>query len=187
MEFNAVYCGWNRDNKIVNPKLEGDLSFELLSGKQLIYTNTIMMWKSIAIDIGGWDERFKRNQEAVFLLKYFECGNKIGVVSKELVQFDISDRSNALNSKGNEEQFNFYLAEHEKNIIKCENYIKDAKKIIYSYRYRGVLLAYLLDKNISGAIRIYIKMMKYIPIRFNKDLFIYIYKKVRKMELYDVN
>lgn len=184
-EYDAVYCGWSRENKLTIPKKEGDLSFELLSGMNLIYTNTIMMWKEAAINCGGWDERFKRNQEAVFLLRFFNKGYKIGVVSEALVEFDISDRSNALNSKGNEEQFELYLNEHNDIIEKLDNKKSNARDIIFSLRYRGILLSYLKEKNMKDAIRIYLKMVRMLPIRFNRDLFIYFFKRILKQELYN--
>ena len=98
-DYKAVYCGWHRNGKIVIPKRKGNLGFELLSGDSLIYTNTIMMWKNIAEKIGGWDERFKRNQEAAFLLRYFKYGFSIGVIEECLVEFDTSDRRNQLDSE----------------------------------------------------------------------------------------
>ena len=109
-EFRAVYCGWDRDNRKIIPTKEGDLSFEILSGRNIIITNTIMMWRSDAIACGGWDEELRRHQEAGFLLRYFAYGGKIGVVSRILTEFDISDRSNAApNSAAFEKNQLFYL------------------------------------------------------------------------------
>ena len=68
-QFDAVYCGCERDGKVFRPYKEGDLSFEILSGVDIIYTNTILIKRESAIACGGWDERFCRNQEAVFLLR----------------------------------------------------------------------------------------------------------------------
>lgn len=183
-KFNGVYCGWDRAGKVVLPTKEGDLSYELLSGTNLIYTNTIMMWKKCAIDCKGWDERFKRNQEAVFLLRFFNNGYKIGVVSECLVGFDISDRSNVLAPKKNEEQFVFYLNQHKNLIDKLENESKGTRKKIYSYRYRGILLYYLKERDVLGAIKVYLKMVIRMPITFNKDIVKYIYSRIRKLELY---
>lgn len=185
-KFNGVYCGWDRAGKVVLPKKEGDLSYELLSGTNLIYTNTIMMWKKCAINCKGWDERFKRNQEAAFLLRFFSNGYKIGVVSECLVGFDISDRSNVLDPKKNEEQFVFYLNQHKNLIDKLENESKGIKKSIYSYRYRGILLYYLKERDVLGAIKVYLKMLIRMPITFNKDIVKYIYSRIRKLELYEV-
>lgn len=178
-EYDAVYCGWTRNNQDIIPTKVGDLTFELLSGINIIFTNTIMVKKSAALQIGGWDERFRRNQEAAFLLRYFYYGYKIGVVSEILVEFDTTDRSNASNPKKNEEDFNFFLEIHKDNISRVEKIHKNAKQIIYSYRYRGVLLKYLKDKDYKGAIKLYFKMIKIMPLRFNKDLIEYISKRIK--------
>lgn len=175
-QFNAVYCGWKREGKEFTPQVEGDLSFELLNGEALIYTNSIMMWKAAAIKCGGWDEEFKRNQEAVFLLRFFNAGYKIGAVKKVLLEFDISDRSNQLSPIKNHEQMDLYLAKNQYIIEKIK--IKNAKKIIYSYRYRGVLLYYIKKGEIINAIKLYFKMIVYIPIRFNNDLLKYFIKMI---------
>lgn len=184
-EYKAVYCGWNRNGKTTIPKRTGNLAFELLSGDSLIYTNTIMMWKDIAEKIGGWDERFKRNQEAVFLLRYFKSGYSIGVIDECLVEFDTSDRRNQLDSKKNEEQFEFYLSEHEDIIKKISKIDKNARKKIYSKRYRGILLYHLRAKNITDSFKVYIKMIKYIPIMFNKDIIVYVYYRLINKDICD--
>ena len=184
-QYKAVYCGWNRNGKTTIPKRTGNLAFELLSGDSLIYTNTIMIWKDIAEKIDGWDARFKRNQEAVFLLRYFKSGYSIGVIQESLVQFDTSDRRNQLYSKKYEEQFEFYLMEHEDMIKKISEFDKNARKKIYSKRYRDILLRHLKSKNISGAFKVYIKMLKYIPIMFNKDIIVYIYYRLSNKDVCD--
>lgn len=184
-KYKAVYCGWNRNGKTTIPKRTGNLAFELLSGDSLIYTNTIMMWKDIAEKIGGWDERFKRNQEAVFLLRYFKSGYSIGVIDECLVEFDTSDRRNQLDSKKNEEQFEFYLSEHEDIIKKISKIDKNARKKIYSKRYRGILLYHLRAKNITDSFKVYIKMIKYIPIMFNKDIIVYVYYRLINKDICD--
>src|SRR5699024_1562889 len=83
--FDAVYCGWYRKGIFETPLVEGDLTYEILSGDMLIRTNTIMMNRDVSLEIGGWDERYTRNQEAVYLIKYFNSGYKIGSVDKVLV------------------------------------------------------------------------------------------------------
>ena len=176
-QYQGVYCGWLREGEECIPNFEGNISFELLSGEALIYTNSIMIWKKYILDIDGWDEKFVRYQEAAFLLRFFKSGFKMGVVKKVLFEFDISDRSNALNSRRNEDIVTFYLAEH-KSII--EKFPLKQQKIIYSWRYRGVMLSYLKNLQFYEAFRIYIKMMSLIPIRFNYDLIRYFFRRVRK-------
>mgnify|MGYP000996680762 CR=1 FL=1 len=183
-EFNAVYCGWNRDNKEVIPTISGDLTFEILSGVSLVYTNVIMMKREVALSFGGWDESFRRNQEAAFLLRYFKCGHKIGVVSKVLVDFDTSDRSNSSNPQQNEKDFDYFLLTHKEQIENCASKTPLMKSIIYSYRYRGVLLSYIKNKDLVGAIRLYIKMIKKYPVRYNADIIKYFIRRLQKKDVF---
>lgn len=173
-QYRAVYCGWDRDGRKILPNLEGDLSFELLSGRNIIITNTIMMWRADALACGGWDERLKRHQEAGFLLRYFACGGKIGVVSRILTEFDVSDRSNAAtNSEAFELYQLAYLDYYKDRIEACEAQRKGAGKDIYSYRYRGILLSHIKGRNYGAALRIYGQMLQWMPVKFNIDLFSY--------------
>lgn len=177
-EFHAVYCGWDRDG-CVTPNKIGDLSFELLSGTNLIYTNVIMMWREDAIKCGGWDETFMRHQEAAFMLRYFQIGEKIGVVKEVLVKFDTSDRSNVANPQKNEDQMNHYLSSYKERILYCEKKRPGAAKDIYSFRYRGVFLNYILAKDYLNAIKLYIRMIKNMPIKFNVDLVHYTVERIK--------
>ena len=180
-EYRAVYCGWDRDGKKFNSGDEGDLSFHILSGAQLVYTNVIMMWREDALACGGWDETFKRHQEAAFLLRYFRYGGRIGYVPEILVEFDVSDRSNAAsNSDVFEEHTRFYLNSYPDMIDACDMVRKGAKKDIISYRNRSILLNHIKYKNIKSALRVYFSMMGRMPLKFNADLLRYVVKRVKR-------
>jgi len=180
-EHRAVYCGWDRDNKQFNSGKEGNLSFEILTGRQLVYTNVIMMWRKDAIDCGGWDVTFKRHQEAAFLLRYFRNGGTIGYVPEILVEFDVSDRGNAAsNSLVFEEHTRFYLESYKDVIEALDKERHGAKKDIYSWRNRSILLNHLKNKNYKHALRVYWSMMKKMPIKFNLDLCRYVIKRTKK-------
>lgn len=177
-EFRAVYCGWDRDGKKVIPTDEGDLSYNILSGDHIIYTNVIMMWKKDAIECGGWDETFQRHQEAAFLLRYFRNNGKIGVVNEVLVEFDISDRTNAAaNSRKNEKQTMHYLTSYQDMIEKCELRRKGTKKSIYTHRCRGMLLSYIKEKDVIGAISFYFRRGLKYPVAFNACLIEYAFNR----------
>lgn len=170
-QFRAVYSGWNRDGQIVIPNDEGDLSYNILSGDHIIYTNAIMMWKEDALDCGGWDETFQRHQEAAFLLRYFRNGGRIGVVPKILVEFDVSDRSNAANNPHkNEEQTLHYLNSYQDMIEKCGKEVRRADKKIWSHRYRGIFLGYLKSRDAAGAVSFYCRYCIKMQVRFFVDL-----------------
>lgn len=176
-EYQAVYCGWERDGEVVIPTHKGDLSYDILSGDHIIYTNVIMMWKDAAVACGGWDETFKRHQEAAFLLRYFRNGGKIGVVEEVLAGFDTSDRSNAAsNAAMNEEQVLYYLESYKDMIIQCGMKEKNADKRIYSHRYRGIFLGYLKAKDFKGAFGFYRRKCIKMPLRFMFDMANYAFR-----------
>lgn len=178
-DFHAVYCGWNRDGDVVIPHDEGNLSYNILSGDHIIYSNVIMMWKADAIACGGWDETFMRHQEAAFLLRYFRNGEKIGVVSEVLVEFDVSDRSNAAgNPRKNEQQTMHYLNSYRDVIDQCGTEKKGTDKKIWSHRYRGIMLAYLKSKDIAGALSFFFRCCAKMPVRFTIDFVDYTIKRV---------
>lgn len=177
-EFRAVYCGWERAEKIVVPKDEGNLSYNILSGDNIILTNAIMMWRKDAIECGGWDETFMRHQEAAFLLRYFRNGGLIGAVPEVLVGYDVSDRSNqASNPQKNEEQTIHYLNSYRDMIERCGKERKNADKMIWSHRYRGIFLGYLKAHDIKGAILFWCRRCITSPFRFCADLIDYAIKR----------
>lgn len=178
LEFKAVYGGWIRNGDKIIPDRQGDLSYELLSGTGLIYTNVLMMWKHIAVEIGGWDISFRRNQEAAFLLRFFKSGYEIGVVEEVLVEFDTSDRSNASDANRNRKDMEYFLKIHDSNIEKIN--IKNAKKKIYSHRYLGVILKYIKEKKIKEAFFLYIEKFYKMPLTFNLIIIRYIRSKIKK-------
>ncbi len=179
-KYHAVYCGWNRAGKIIIPQEEGNLSYNILSGDHIIYTNVIMMWKKDAIECGGWDETFQRHQEAAFLLRYFRNGGKMGVVSEVLVEFDVSDRSNAAsNPYKNEEQTLHYLNSYKDVIEQCEKDISGSGKKIWLYRYRGMFLSYIKNKDYKGAVHFWRRNCKHMAFSFLISMFEYTIRKVR--------
>lgn len=183
-EYAGVYCGWQEGSDTIHPKHKGDLTFYLLSGEVRIVTNAIMISRKSALFINGWDETFRRNQEAVLLLRFFDAGYEIGYVPEILFDQDTEASPNASNASQNEEDFDYYLDVHERQIKESSKELERSPNTIYSYRYRGVLLRYLKQDDYSGALRLYFKMMKRIPLRFNRDIFVYIIKRLLGKDIY---
>lgn len=145
--YRAVYCGWNRDNHDFVPEGEGDLSYDILSGTNIIITNSIMMWRSDCMKCGGWDPNLMRHQEAAYLLNYFRNGGLMGRIEDVLVYFDTSDRNNVSNPQKTEEQL-LYLLESYKDVIdRCERNHPGAAKKIYASRTLGIILPYMKNHN----------------------------------------
>ena len=168
-EHRAVYCGWLRDFEIL-PEGEGDLSYGILNGQNIIITNSIMMWKQDTIECGGWDESLKRHQEASLLLNFFRRGGTMGRLSDILVEFDITDRQNKINPFLNEEIICYLLETYSDLVEKCETRVLGSKKNIYALRYMGILYNYLLYKEWKGALKAFLRISKICPITFSKVL-----------------
>lgn len=183
-DYEAVYCGWKKGTEKNLPKYEGDLTYYLLSGEALVITNSIMISRKSAVSIGGWNESFRRNQEAVFLISFFDAGYEIGAISEILFDMEPDESENASNAEQNEKNFNQYLKFHERQIEESSKKLGKDKDNIYSYRYRGVLLSYLKHRDFIGALKVYGKMIKKMPIRFNKDLCIYLVRKIQGKNIF---
>lgn len=176
-KYNAVYCGRKVGEYIHQPKLEGDLSFYILSGKSITVTIMLMFKKNAIRDI-KWNVKLHRNQEAGFLLEYYNKGNQMGYMDEVLCESVLDDRSNELNPEKNEKELNLFLKEYEYIINNLK--IKNAKKKIYAFRYIGILMSYLKEKNIHMAIKAYIRGCKISFIIYNIDIFIYVINKMKR-------
>ena len=174
--YKAVYCGWTREKECI-PSHQGNLSYDILSGDNIIYTNAIMMWTKDALSCGGWDESFQRHQEAAFLLRFFSKGGEIGVVPESLIDFDVSDRSNAPQNPDKNRDYVLHLLKNYINVIDYSGNVELKKKIL-SHRYRGIFLGYLKKRCLVGGGVFFFWALIRMPIRFNIDLIIYVLKYI---------
>lgn len=182
-QYRAVYCGWLRGKECI-PVGDGDLSYSILSGQNIVITNSIMMWRDDTIECGGWDESLKRHQEASLLLNYFRHGGLIGRVPVILVEFDMTDRQNNINPFKNEEIIQYLLNCYNDLVIKCENTVVGSKNRIFAFRYIGIVYNYILCKEWRGAIKALCYINRICPFTFNKILIKDIVMRfVRKREL----
>lgn len=184
-EYKAVYCGWIKNDEVHLPRFKGDVTLQLLSGEALIITGSIMMNRETIIAIGGWDETFRRNQEAALMLRFFKHDYKIGFVNEALFKINLDDRSNVSDPKRTEEDFNHFLETHKEQIETSAVQHKVNKNYIYSHRYRGVFMNYLKYGDIKSALKLYLRLMTKIPLRFNKDLLVYTIKKLQGKYVYE--
>lgn len=172
-EFDAVSCGWRRGGRDWLPAGEGDRSLDILSGRNYIYTDVIMMKRTVALEIGGWDERFRRNQDSAFMLRFFSRGHRIGAVMEVLCGCDVADRINVLPAAEFHRECDFFLSAHEDIIVKLAEAEPHVREIIWSRRYRGVMIQYLKEHRICDAAGVYMEMTARMPARFNRDLLAY--------------
>lgn len=180
LNYQAVYCGWFKDGKNYSPTAYGDLSIGVLSGETPIITNSIMMSKNKSIEIGGWDESFRRNQEAAFMLNYFKSGEKIGVIPDILIDFDMSDRGNASNPQKSEEDMTYFLNTYKKYFHEITRGNKVLKKEVLTKRGISTMLLYIKNNFYGDAMRVFFKLLIKYPISFIKEIIIILTKRINK-------
>lgn len=178
-EHRAVYCGWRRYGDEL-PKVEGDATEAVLSGQDIIITNSIMMWKSDTISCGGWDESLKRHQEASLILNYTRKGGTFGRISEIMVEFDVSDRGNVLNAESNEKVIHYILKKYSDLVEKAEAKRKGARAYIYCGRYKAICYSYIKSKQLLEALRVYFEAVVKYPYSFNKYLVLDIINRVNR-------
>ena len=178
-EHHAVYCGWRRYGDEL-PNAEGDVAASILSGQDVIITNSIMMWKKDTVECGGWDNTLRRHQEAALLLNYCRIGGAFGRLPEILVEFDISDRGNTINNKTNEKIIDYLLEKYDDLVELQEKKKKGSKAYIYCGRYKALVYSNILNHKYVEACRVYCKILRLYPFYFNVFLFKDILKRITK-------
>lgn len=174
-QYGAVYCYRKIGNLINCPTIEGNISEYLLSGEHIIITIMLLFRKSNIKDC-EWNINLKRNQEAGFLLDFFDKGNVIACLPQVLCETYLEDRANVLDSKKNEHEMINYLNEYKWIIDKNEY----NKRSIYCRRYFGIMLTYLKDRKFLNFIRCLFKTIFLNPLLFMKISFSYLKDYLRK-------
>jgi len=174
-KYGAVYCYRKIGEWINCPAIEGNISEYLLSGEHIIIT-IMLLFRKYSIKDCKWNIKLKRNQEAGFLLDFFDKGNTIACLPQILCETYLDDRTNALNSKKNEYEMLNYLNEY-KWIIEKNGYDKEN---IYCRRYFGIMLTYLKDRKLLDFIRCMCKAVSLKPFLFIKISFNYVKDYLRK-------
>ena len=174
-QYGAVYCYRKIGEWINCPTIEGNISEYLLSGEHIVITIMLLFLKDSIKDC-EWNIKLKRNQEAGFLLDFFDKGNIIACLPQILCETCLEDRTNVLNSKKNEHEMLNYLNEYN-GIIEKNRY---NKKNIYCRRYFGIMLTYLKDKKLFNFIRCFFKASCFNPFLFIKISFNYVKNYLKK-------
>jgi glycosyltransferase involved in cell wall biosynthesis len=189
--YGAVYCGRFQDGKYITPKLEGDLSKEILLLTFTPTTPTLMFRKQILLDLNGFNESFKRHQDFELLLRFFE-NNKIGFVKEILVVIGQNEGENELHGITLEANKKYFLNLFDNKINKLNAESKGFKNKMYNAHYSSVFWDHISQLKITLALKIYVRRMITSPIFFSFALFKHVYrylthllKKRRKTNDYD--
>lgn len=161
-QFDAVYCGYIQKGREYLPTAGGDLSFEILSCSGSVPTTTILMKKSALIDIGGFNESYRRHQDLEMLMRFF-TKYRIIPVPKILAHKVDDNGANKLHGKDLEALKEKFLNEFSQNLKKLP---KSQQKKAISYNWAEVWADYLHYGPIKDAWRVFLKNFTRYPIAF---------------------
>jgi len=182
-EFDGVYC-WREDDVSINKgKYTGDLSIQLLLNEYMPQTSALMFRRTALIDIGMFNEKFRRHQDVEILLRFFEK-YKMGYVPYIGVFMDFGDRSNEIHGMQLEENKERFLNTFSNTIekVSCGNR-KIYNKILIS-NYINVICDHLQNGYIKRTLYYFKKAMKLDRVMtitfFTKHALSYIKVKIRR-------
>lgn len=178
--FQAVYCGARIDNKDEIPYLEGNLSKELLLLQTRMYTPAILMYKTVANQLDGFDSKFIRHQDFEFLLRFFISGNQIGCVKESLISIGINIGENQVRGNQLDNLKMKFLSDFENIISEIDNNHRGFKKKVYITHYSQNIVSHVRNGFFYLAIRLTIKLLKYDPIYFTYYCISYLLKYFMK-------
>ena len=125
-EYDAAYCNIEICNgtkkSYITNKIEGNVAYELLSGKIRFNTSTVLFRKKALLEINGWDDRFQRHQDWELMVRFFR-NHKICLSSPELYLIKKYKSANTISKqplKAIDYAF-FFLQEMKKDIELMEN------------------------------------------------------------------
>lgn len=154
-QYDAAYCLASRQNKpIKTTPYEGDVSYELLLGKSNIFTPTMIFKKEKLINIGGFDESFRRHQDYELLLRFFAKGYRIGCLTEILTNLGTNDGENIPHGEQLENLKTHFLNNFSSQIDALEEKHRGARNRITASHYSKVFIDHIKTHNWKRAIRI---------------------------------
>lgn len=159
--YDACYCntevhGLKRVVYTKNLK-DGNLCYDLLTGKTSFNTSTILFKRSALNDINGWDERFLRHQDTEILVRFYRnhtiCGaNKEEYLLKQWATPNVVTR----NPKKSVEYRMFFLETMKDDILK-----QPCPRLVYRYNFENLCLTLLARGESKLGVKYFFTIMKY--------------------------
>lgn len=151
--YDGCYCKANlvENNNIYYKSSyckSGDLAFDVLTLKSECFTPSLCIKKAALMQIGGFNEKFRRHQDFELLLKYFKY-YKLACVDDHLLNVYTDSKSNQPNLKQLEKIKNEFLAEFKDYI---ESYDSSAQKVIYQQHNFELFVSSIKSRDIMSAI-----------------------------------
>ena len=168
-EYDAVYCySFVNDKKEEIHPYEGDASILLLMCKTKMFTPSLMFRREPVIEIGGFDESFRRHQDYELLLKFFSHGYKIGCLREYLTKV----HSLGGNKPTPERMIDIkkqYLTAFEDVISKQEENKPGIRKEILAANYETIFESCLSQRRFKLALVLFVKYFFVSPSSFTRN------------------
>lgn len=183
LEHHAVYCGRIQNGKNVVGEISGDLSEIMLLSEFMPTTPALMFRKNALLEIGGFNENFKRHQEVEMLLRFFERYT-IGCVSQILVSISEISGENEIHGIELENNKKLYLKTFDEKIEKIDIKTPGFKKNVYCKHMSMVICDHIQQGHLKKFINMYsygckisfFQINYYIIIRILSSIGLKIYK-----------
>lgn len=154
-EYKAVYNFSSINNKPLNTKpFEGNCIIPLLKNETRMFTPSLMFYKSVLVDIGGFNESFKRHQDYDILVRFFNHGFKMGCIKKIFTNIN-SIGGNRVLGKNLEILKEKYLNTFDEILNNLEEEQKGIKKQIIAHNYASVFISHLSCHYYNRAFRLF--------------------------------
>ena len=180
ISYDAVYCGRVQNGRNVYGKLDGDLSKVLLLETFTPTTPSLMFRKEVILEIGCFDESYKRHQDYELLLKFFK-NHTIGVISEPLVEIGINDGGNEIHGTKLVETKKQFLHSFSDRIEEIDKRNPGFKKQVYCNNIRNIFFDHLSQKYFKEATNMYIKGCTISLFHFNVEIVKYVFKYISIM------
>ena len=184
-EFSAVYCfAFVGDKKEPTIPYDGDVLIPLLMNKSTMFTPTLMFRREALIEIGGFDESFRRHQDYELLIKFFKKGFLMGCLREYLVKINPVG-GNRLEPDQFEELKRKYLETFNTTLDEIDQKHPGYKKKIIVNNYASVFISDLASGHLKSAFSIFNRFFWKSPTAFCNYICFFVKRQFSKRFLCD--
>lgn len=176
-EYGGVYGGYREKGRDFQYNVTGDLTERLLMCESVAPTPTLLLRREKLLEIGGFNENYRRHQDIEMLIRFCEK-NKMAPVEKIVAEIGFSGGKNNLHCEELEKLKNDFLSDFAGAVEKQPAAVR---KRIYCKNYSAVWADYLHRKRFRDSLRIYFTWASKYPVCFTSECFKRIGKHLRIM------
>lgn len=157
-QFEGCYCKTNlmENNNIYyrsSYSKQGNLALDILTLKSECFTPSLCIRKEALVQIGGFNEKFKRHQDFELLLKYF-TKFQLGFVDEYLLNVHIDSRKNQPEFDALVALKKQFLSEFKEHI---ESFDQETQKHIYQQHNFELFVYAVRKRDLKNSLKYFIK------------------------------